>query len=143
MLSRESIKKYLLIASGTVAMVFGVLGMFLPVLPTTPFLLLAAACYSRSSDRFYQWLIQNRYFGEYIRNYREGRGMLLSQKILTLALLWISIGATVYFALPHLWQKILVIAIASAVTIHLARIKRYRPDQSSATTELKQAKNSV
>jgi len=74
-----------------------VLGLFLPVLPTTPFLLLAAVCYARSSERFYHWLMTNRWFGEYIRNYREGRGIPLKQKVLTISLLWVTIGYAAAF----------------------------------------------
>ena len=72
----------------------GVLGIFLPLLPTTVFLLLAAACYARSSERFYLKLVNSPWLGGYIRNQREGRGMRRRDKIVTLALLWIGIGAT-------------------------------------------------
>ena len=75
----ENLKKNLLIAAGTLCVVLGVIGMFIPVLPTTPFLLLAAVCYGRSSKRFYHWLLTNRWFGEYIRNYREGGDAIASK----------------------------------------------------------------
>ena len=68
--------------------------MFVPVLPTTPFLLLAAICYARSSERFYHWLLNNRWFGEYLKNYREGRGIPLREKTLTVLALWLTIGFT-------------------------------------------------
>ena len=71
----HSLIKIILISVGSLSVLLGILGIFLPLLPTTPFLLLAALCYSRSSERFYQWLVTNRWFGEYIRNYREGRGI--------------------------------------------------------------------
>ena len=69
------VRKYILVTLGTIFVVLGVIGMFLPLIPTTIFLLLAAYCYSRSSEKFYTWLITNRWCGEYIRNWREGRGM--------------------------------------------------------------------
>ncbi len=120
--------KITLIAVGTLSVALGVLGMFLPVMPTTPFLLLAAICYERSSERFHRWLLTNRWFGEYIRNYREGRGMLLRQKIYTLTLLWLTIGLSVMFFVPLWWVRAMLVAIATGVTIHLVRINTYRPE---------------
>jgi len=137
-LKTSSFKKWALISVGSVSVVLGTVGMMVPVLPTTPFLLLAAACYSKSSDRFYRWLIQNRWFGAYIQNYREGRGMLLSQKVMTIALLWLSIGATLCFALTHLWQRILLIAVAVAVTIHLVMIKNLRKEKRVCSEVLRE-----
>ena len=82
----EQFKKWTLILVGSLSIGLAFLGIFLPLLPTTPFLLLAAACYLRSSDRFYHWLIYHKWFGNYIRNYREGRGnesdFILASKIL-------------------------------------------------------------
>lgn len=119
----ENIKKILLITCGTLSVVMGVLGMFFPVLPTTPFLLLAAFCYARSSERFYHWLITNRLFGEYIKNYREGKGIPLKQKIIALTFLWLTMGYTVLFVVPLWWVKLLLLGIATGVTVHLVRLK--------------------
>jgi hypothetical protein len=109
--------------AGTLAVILGVLGMFLPILPTTPFLLLAAACYARSSDRFLNWLLNNPYFGTYIRNYREGRGMPRTTKILTLAALWLTLGMSAVFATSALWLRLLLALIGTGVTIHLLRLR--------------------
>ena len=117
----------LLIILGTLCVALGVLGMFLPVLPTTPFLLLAAACYARSSERFYHWLMTNRWCGEYIRNYREGRGIPLKQKALTILLLWLTIGSTAWLAISQWWVRWILLGIAVGVTIHLVKIKTYKP----------------
>ena len=117
------LRRALLIAAGTACVALGTLGIVLPLLPTTPFLLLAAVCYARSSPRLLHWLTHNRWFGAYIRNYREGHGIPLREKILTLSLLWITIGITVIFFVPLLWVEILLLLIATAVTIHLLRIK--------------------
>lgn len=84
----------LLVVCGTLCVSLGVLGIFLPLLPTTVFLLMAAACYARSSDRFYQRLITNRWLGHYIVNHREGRGMRRRDKIVTLVMLWTGIGTS-------------------------------------------------
>ena len=112
-----------LIAGGTLCVVLGVAGIFLPILPTTPFLLLAAVCYARSSSRLYHWLLNNRLFGEYIRNYREGRGLPLRLKILTILTLWLTIGSTALFAVSSLWTRVLLFLIAAGVTLHLIMIK--------------------
>lgn len=108
--------------------------MFLPLLPTTPFLLLAAICYGRSSERFYHWLTTNRFFGDYIRNYREGRGIPLKQKIFTLALMWATIGYTIWFIIPLWWVKLLLAMCAAGVTIHLVRVKNFKAEPDSTRT---------
>jgi uncharacterized protein len=119
----KGFRRVLLIVAGTLCVALGTLGIFLPLLPTTPFLLLAAVCYARSSPRMLHWLHHNRWFGSYIRCYREGRGIPLREKIVTLTLLWITIGITVIFFVPLVWVKIVLLAIAVAVTVHLLRIK--------------------
>ena len=118
--------KGLWIAGGSLSVALGVIGIFFPVLPTTPFLLLAAFCYARSSQRFYDWLLNNRWFGDYIRNYREGRGIPLTEKILAICSLWLTIGFSVFFVVQVMWVKLLLLAIAVGVTIHLVRIKTLR-----------------
>jgi uncharacterized protein len=123
----KNLTKILLIIGGTLCVILAILGMLLPVLPTTPFLLLAAYCYARSSTRFYQWLITNRWFGEYIRNYREGRGIPRKHKIFSIALLWLTIGYAAWFVLPQWWLKLILLGVAVGVTIHLIRIKTFQP----------------
>ena len=117
----------LLIAAGALFVALGILGMFLPVLPTTPFLLLAAWCFARSSKRFYDWLLNNRLCGPYIRNYREGVGISRRRKALTIILLWLTIGASALFAVRPWWGKAALLVVAAGVTIHLAKMKAYRP----------------
>jgi len=123
----NDLTKTLLIVSGTLCVALGVLGMFLPVLPTTPFLLLAAICYARSSKRFYNWLITNRWCGEYIRNYREGRGITLKHKVLTISLLWLMIGYAAWFVVSLWWVKFILLGIAVGVTWHLAKMRTFKP----------------
>ncbi|HXT72036.1 MAG TPA: YbaN family protein [Vicinamibacterales bacterium] len=119
--------KVLLVSCGTLCVALGVIGIFLPLMPTTVFLLMAAACYARSSDRFYQKLINHRLLGEYIRNSREGRGMRRRDKTVTLALLWIGIGASIVWTAHTLWLRLLLLAIATAVTVHVARLPLFNP----------------
>jgi len=112
-----------LIVAGTISTALGILGIFVPILPTTPFLLLAAACYSRSSQRFYDWLLNNKYFGNYIRNYRERKAIPLKVKVLTLAVLWATIGCSVTFAVEILFVRVLLIMIAIGVSIHIFSLR--------------------
>lgn len=122
----KSLTRTLLILCGTLCVALGVVGMFLPVLPTTPFLLLAAVCYARSSERFYHWLLTNRWCGEYIRNYREGRGIPVKQKLFIILLLWLSIGYAAWFVVSAWWLKLILLGIAVAVTIHLGTTKTFK-----------------
>ena len=119
------ILKALLILGGTLCVALGVIGIFLPLMPTTVFLLLAAACYARSSDRFYQKLLNNRFLGAYIRNSREGRGMRRRDKAVTLTVLWLGIGATIIWSAHTLWLRLLLLAIATGVTVHVAKVPAF------------------
>lgn len=122
----KSIKKMFLIIAGTISLVLGVLGIMLPLLPTTPFLLLSAACYVRSSDKLYQWLITNKYIGPYILNYQEGKGIPLKAKIIGVSLLWISMLYTIIFVVPLVMVKILLLLIASYFTWFIIKQKTLR-----------------
>jgi uncharacterized protein len=113
----------LLVTCGTLFVALGVVGIFLPLVPTTVFLLLAAACYARSSERFHQKLLNHRWLGGYIRNYRDGRGMSPREKTWTLVLLWVGIGATTIWSVHAWWLRALLLVIATSVTVHVARLK--------------------
>ena len=122
------IRKAVLIFAGTVCVALGVLGMFLPLLPTTVFLLMAAYCYSRSSERFHDWLLNNRLCGSYIRNYKSGQGISMRQKVTTISILWVSIGVSIWLLGGKFWVTLLLLAIAIGVTLHLVLLKTYRPE---------------
>jgi uncharacterized membrane protein YbaN (DUF454 family) len=115
--------KGLLIVAGTIFLVIGLIGVLIPILPTTPFLLLAAACYLRGSKRMHDWLLNNRWVGEYIRNYREGRGIRARTKVIIIALLWATILYSAIVIAKHLTIQVLLIVIASAVTVHILILK--------------------
>ena len=115
-------KRILLITAGVLSVFLGTLGLFIPLLPTTPFLLLAAACFVRSSDRFYYWLIHHRIFGTYIRNYREKGGITVKHKIITLCLLWIAIILTILFLISHLILQFFLFAVGFLVSLHILSI---------------------
>ena len=123
---RTVVKRRILIGAGTLFTGLGIIGIFVPILPTTPFLLLAAACYMRSSERFYRWLINNRILGAYVRNYIEGKGMPVKIKMFTILLLWLTIALTIVFGVQSIVIKIVLICIAVGVTAHIALIRSRR-----------------
>ncbi|MBK9214829.1 MAG: YbaN family protein [Chloracidobacterium sp.] len=131
------VRKAILIFVGTLCVGLGLLGMFLPLLPTTVFLLMAAYCYSKSSERFYIWLLTNRYCGTYISNYRSGRGISLRQKVSTITVLWASIGLSIWLMNGKLWVALLLAAIAVGVSVHILWLKTYSPEADA--TEIRTA----
>lgn len=133
----NKIIRNLLIIGGTLCVAFGVVGIFLPILPTTPFLLLAAVLYARSSERFLHWLLTNRWFGAYINNYRQGNGIPRREKILTISLLWATIIFSILCVVTSVWVKVLLAVIAIGVTIHLLRIKTYKPQTVLSSNGIK------
>jgi hypothetical protein len=122
----DSFLRRLLVFLGTVFVGLGILGMFLPILPTTPFLLLAAACYARSSKRFYHWLLNNKLFGSYIRDYKERKSIPLKVKIFTISLLWLTIILSAIFATNVIYIRIILIVIAICVSIHIITLRTTR-----------------
>ncbi|HJS51829.1 MAG TPA: YbaN family protein [Pyrinomonadaceae bacterium] len=130
------IRKIVLIFTGTVFVALGVLGIFLPLLPTTVFLLLAAYCYSRSSERFHNWLLNNRLTGGYVKNYKSGRGISMRQKVTTLVFLWASIGLSIWLLSTAFWATLLLLAVAVGVTTHILWIKTYRPEMASPPEQI-------
>jgi uncharacterized membrane protein YbaN (DUF454 family) len=111
--------KIVLIILGFVSLTLGIIGIFLPLLPTTPLLLLAAWCFVRSSERLYRWLVSNRYFGEYIRNFRENRAIPLHAKVVAVSMVWLTIGYCVVVILDKWLLRIMLLAVAVAVTWHI------------------------
>lgn len=114
--------RYALLTLGWLSVVLGVVGIFLPVLPTTPFLLLAAACFVRSSKRFYSWLVQHPRLGPWIRDYLDGQGLPLKAKVYSIALMWISIGFSCYLV-PMLWARLFMLGSAVLVSLYILKQK--------------------
>jgi uncharacterized membrane protein YbaN (DUF454 family) len=123
MSTQSSCKRYFFIVTGSLSAGIGILGIVLPVLPTTPFLLLSAFCFTRGSRRLYNALMRNRIFGSYIRNYLEGRGMSLKNKVFTLSLLWITIICTAWLVTNSLVVRIILGAVLAGVTTHIMLLK--------------------
>jgi len=109
--TRSRLLKWLYISLGTLSVGLGFVGIFIPVLPTTAFLLLAAWFYARSSERFYNWLLSNRLFGRYLSAYLEGKGVPLKTKIVSLTLLWITILSSVLFFVENIYIDLLLLVI--------------------------------
>ena len=121
--ARSRLTRLLWTTAGTLSLAVGVVGIILPVLPTTPFVLIAAACYLRGSKRMYNWLVANKYFGGYLRDYMEGRGVSKRATVVSIAFLWTLILLSVVFATSDLIIRAVLIAVAVAVTIHLLRLR--------------------
>jgi len=117
------LSRALLWIAGSVSLATGLVGIVVPVLPTTPFLILAAVCFGRSSDRCYRWLVRNRLFGRYLEDYLCGRGVPWRVKATTLAFLWVVITITALLAVEALWLRILLFVIATAVTLHVVMLR--------------------
>jgi uncharacterized membrane protein YbaN (DUF454 family) len=112
----------LLLAAGTVCVALGLIGLFLPVLPTTPFMLLAAACYARGSKRFYYWLLSNRTFGPMIYEWRKHRSIPYRTKIGAIALMLATLGISVVFFVEPVWLKFVLAAMGVALAIWMYRL---------------------
>jgi uncharacterized membrane protein YbaN (DUF454 family) len=114
-----------LIVVGTIALGFGVLGIVVPVLPTTPFLLLAAACYARASDRLYQWLLNQRTLGPVIVRWRESRTMDPRVKVRALVVVVITFGLSIVLVEEIVLRALLAVT-GMIVSVFLARIPAQR-----------------
>jgi uncharacterized membrane protein YbaN (DUF454 family) len=126
----KKIKKGVLVTSGTLFVAIGVIGIFVPLLPTTVFFLLAAYCYARSSEKFYYWLLNNKWFGSYIRNYREKKGITLRVKVVSILVLWFTILYSAIFVVENIYVRIGLLVIAIGVTIHLLTIRTYNQKEN-------------
>jgi len=115
--------RYLFIILGIISLGLGALGVLLPVLPTTPFLLLSAALFIRGSEKYYHWLLNHRLFGKFISDYINHKSVPLVSKVIALIMLWTTILSTVIFFLNALWLQIILIVIASAVSVHILLLK--------------------
>ncbi|MDQ3204135.1 MAG: YbaN family protein [Pseudomonadota bacterium] len=123
--NRSPMLRYVLLAVGWLSVALGMIGIFLPVLPTTPFLLLAAACFARSSPRFYHWLVEHPRLGPLIRDYLEGNGIPLKGKVYAIVSMWISILFSCYLV-PLMWARGFMLTSAVLVTVYILRQKTLR-----------------
>jgi hypothetical protein len=122
-MAKITLLRYIVIISGFLSLIIGVIGIFVPVLPTTPFILLAAMSFAHSSPKLYNWMIKKRYFGKIIQDYRDGKGLPASVVYFSISFLWVMILISVFFATEALWLKLLLIAIAIGVSVHILSLK--------------------
>lgn len=111
--------KIIFVIVGTVSLLLGVLGIFLPILPTTPFLLLTAFCYMRGSHTLYDKLMQHERLGAYIRNFQEQKAIPFRVKVISITVLWLTIICSVFFFLENILLRMLLVTIAIGVTVHI------------------------
>ena len=119
----NNLYKYFLTVIGWVFVALGMIGIFLPLMPTTIFFLLAAACFARSSKKFYNWLIYHPGFGKFIKDYHEHRGLQLKSKIIAITLLIITIGSSVIFFTDKIYVRIILSIIAIGVSSYIISLK--------------------
>lgn len=112
-------KRIILFTVGIISLVLGSIGVVMPVLPTTPFLLLALWCFIRSSEKLYNFILNNKYLGPYVRDYMSGRGIPMKVKKRSISLLWITIGFSAVFVVESPFMKGMLILIACCVSYHI------------------------
>ncbi len=134
-LRKTRFPRWFLIAAGILSVIVAVIGIVLPVVPTTPLLLLAAACFMRSSQRLYRWLTTHKLFGKVILDYQRHRVVSRRAKTMALIFLWATIGTTIVFAIDALWLRVLLAGIAIGVTMHITRLPSRRPDPAPHAVE--------
>jgi len=118
----KNIKRYLLIFIGTISLVLGVAGVFLPLLPTTPFLLLSSFCYLKSSHKLHNWLLSRKVIGAYVHNYITNKAVSKSTKIFSLIMLWLTLILSIVF-INHWHVRAFLLIVGIGVTIHLMSLK--------------------
>jgi len=116
---KSAFMRWVLICCGWIFIVGGIAGIFLPLVPTVPFLLLAAACFARSSERFHTWLVEHNHLGPLVRDYLNGAGIPRRVKRAAICMIWVSFPASTFLFANALWLKVLLIAAAVAITVYL------------------------
>ncbi len=115
--------KAVLMAAGALSVLLGILGILLPLLPSIPFFLIAVACFARSSGKLYDWLLNNRLTGRYIKDYLNGKGVPLHAKISAIIILWLTIGCSILFIVSSPFLKAFLLLVAVGVTAHVIMIR--------------------
>jgi uncharacterized protein len=123
MVRLKAIVKPILIIFGSIFLVLAIIGIAIPLLPTTPLLLLAAICYAKSSERLHQWLLNTRWLGPYIKSFQAGEGIPFKSKIIAIVVLWITSGYSIFFLVPIIWVKFFLIAVVLFITYYIFSIK--------------------
>lgn len=116
------VKRNILLGIAWISLILGGIGIFLPLLPTTPFILLSAFCFQKSSERFHQWILNSPIFGKYIRDYQEQKGITLKNKIVAVTFMALGMSFSAY-KVPNTYMRISLLVIFKAVSYHIFKIK--------------------
>ncbi|MCX7750236.1 MAG: YbaN family protein [Candidatus Bipolaricaulota bacterium] len=119
---RRSPRRGILALAGLLCLGLAILGWVLPIVPATPFLLLAAWLFARSSPRLHRWLRENRLFGRYLRDYADGRGLPWTWKVGALVLIWSSVALSLALFARAWWLRLLILGMAAGVSWYLLRL---------------------
>ena len=120
---RPRIPRWVLLGLGWLCIGLGFVGVFVPGMPTTTFLLIAAWCFYRSSERAQAWLLNHRLLGPYVRAFVSGEGMPVKSKVIAISLMWLTCGASAWFFIPVLWGKALILSCALIGTVVVVRVR--------------------
>jgi len=112
-------KSKFLIFIGSLSLFLGLLGIALPLLPTTPFLLLSATCYFHGSDKLYHWLMAHPTLGPYIHSFREEKAIPFRVKVVSVTMVWVTLLYCIFFVVNSLWIKLLLLFLAIAISWHI------------------------
>ncbi|MBL0226703.1 MAG: YbaN family protein [Geobacteraceae bacterium] len=124
---KSKLLRWMLICCGWCSIAAGVVGIFLPIVPTVPFLLLAAACFARSSPQFHSWLLEHDQLGPLIRDYLTSGAIPLRVKRTAIGMVWVSFPVSAFLFAPAVWLKAALIAVAAVVTLYLLRLPTIPP----------------
>lgn len=111
--------RIILLIIGNISLALGILGIILPLLPTTPFLLLSLACFTKSSDRLYNFILSNKYLAPYVEGFIDGGGIPMKVKIRVISVKWLAIGFTVIFVIDKTALRLMLLTIATLVSIYI------------------------
>lgn len=115
----KKLKKILLMIIGTISLAIGIVGIILPVLPTTPFLLLSLYCYLKSSKRLYNFILSNKYLAPYVKDYISGKGIPLGAKKKAIFLIWLTMSLSIIFIVDKLFLRVILVIIACLVSAYI------------------------
>lgn len=131
---KSDLLRWLLIGIGWSSIVAGILGLFLPLVPSVPFLLLAAVCFSRSSEKFHRWLVEHKQLGPMLQDYLTLGSVPLKAKLTALAMVWISFPTSAFLFVSAPWLKISLLVLATAITLYLLYLPTSAPVEKGKET---------
>jgi len=126
---KSPVLRWMLFICGWISVGCGVIGIFLPIVPTVPFLLLGVACFARSSERFHRWLMEHNHLGPLLHDYLKGSGIPLRAKFTAISMIWVSFPTSAVLFAEALWLKILLIAAAAVISSYLIFLPTAPPNE--------------